>query len=112
MSNVCCAMFNVLVKAPYDLLTKPPNLQWERFSHQVILSVGRFTSSSDIAQQTFDRHLTSFGTRTLFEAIPSSVLEYRHLRERYNRPALYIIRMKKLITVRITLVTTLLIMME
>jgi len=27
MSNVCCAMFNVLVKAPDDLLTKPPNLQ-------------------------------------------------------------------------------------
>src|SRR5205823_7115246 len=54
MSNVCCAMFNVLVKAPDDLLTKPPNLQWERFSHQVISSVGRFTSSSDIAQQTFD----------------------------------------------------------
>ncbi len=47
-------MFNVLVKAPDDLLTKPPNLQWERFSHQVISSVGRFTSSSDIAQQTFD----------------------------------------------------------
>src|SRR6266705_6061706 len=41
----------------------------------------------------------------------SSVLEYRHLRERAHRPALYIIRMKKLITVRITLVTTLLIMM-
>ena len=54
MSNVCCAMFNVVVKAPDDLVTKPPNLQWERFSHQVISSVGRFTSSSDIAQQTFD----------------------------------------------------------
>ena len=47
-------MFYVLVKAPDDLLTKPLNLQWEQFSHQVISSVGRFTSSSDIAQQTLD----------------------------------------------------------
>src|SRR5439155_24947974 len=52
MSNVCCAMFNVVVKTPDDLLTKPPN--GKRFSHQVISSVSRFTSSSDIAQQTFD----------------------------------------------------------
>src|SRR5439155_7697112 len=29
MSNVCCAMFNVVVKTPDDLLTKPPNPQWE-----------------------------------------------------------------------------------
>ncbi len=29
MSNVCCAMVNVVVKTPDDLLTKPPNPQWE-----------------------------------------------------------------------------------
>ena len=29
MSNACCAMFNVVVKTPDDLLTKPPNPQWE-----------------------------------------------------------------------------------
>src|SRR5438045_2866760 len=70
MSNVCCAMFNVLVKAPDDLLTKPPNLQWERFSHQVISSVGRFTSSSDIAP-TDIRHLTVLAVVNFF-TVPMS----------------------------------------
>src|SRR6059036_2799587 len=39
MSNVCCAMFNVVVKTPDDLLTKPPNPQWE-----TIESSGHFVS--------------------------------------------------------------------
>ena len=65
-------MFNVLVKAPDDLLTKPPNLQWERFSHQVISSVGRFTSSSDIAQQTFD----NFACRQFFTAPVTAATAY------------------------------------
>ncbi len=29
MSNVCCPMFNVVVKTPDDLLTKPRNPRWE-----------------------------------------------------------------------------------
>src|SRR5881396_1668534 len=41
MSNVCCAMFNVVVKTPDDLLTKPPNPQWE-----TIASSGHFVSES------------------------------------------------------------------
>ena len=59
-------MFNVLVKAPDDLLTRPPNSKWERFSHHVISSLGRFTSSSDIDNRhsTFD----SFGSRQFFHS--------------------------------------------
>src|SRR5207249_11670131 len=64
LSNVCCAMFNVVVKTPDDLLTKPPILNGKPFSHQVISSVSRFTSSSDIAQQTFD--IDSLGCRRFF----------------------------------------------
>src|SRR5437667_2859667 len=40
MSNVCCAMCNVVVKAPNDLLTRRPNPQWE--NDFVILSLGQW----------------------------------------------------------------------
>jgi len=51
MSNVCCAMLNVVVKAS-DQTTK--FLVGEGLRHMVIGSVGSWTSSLDIAQQTFD----------------------------------------------------------
>ena len=51
-------MFNVVVKTPDDLLTKPPNPQWE-----TIESSGHFVSESFykfIGHRTTDiRHLTA-----------------------------------------------------
>src|SRR5947199_8113477 len=59
MSNVSCAMLNVVVKAS-DQTTK--FLVGERLRHIVIGSVGSWTSSLDIAEQTFD-HLTIVAVR-------------------------------------------------
>src|SRR5881396_867910 len=65
MSNVCCAMFNVIVKTPDDLLTKPPNPQWE-----TIYSSGHFVSESFykfIGHRTTDiRHLTALAVVDFF----------------------------------------------
>src|SRR5881396_4381184 len=65
MSNVCCAMFNVVVKTPDDLLTKPPNPQWE-----TIASSGHFVSESFykfIGHRTTDiRHLTALAVVDFF----------------------------------------------
>ncbi len=55
MSNVCCAMSNVVVKAPNDPTDQTTqSIVGERLRHMVIGSVGSWTSSLDIAQQTFD----------------------------------------------------------
>src|SRR5437667_4107384 len=65
MSNVCCAMFNVGVKTPDDLLTKPPNPQWD-----TIYSSGHFVSESFykfIGHRTTDlRHLTALAVVDFF----------------------------------------------
>src|SRR5437667_3001976 len=62
MSNVCCALFNVVVKTPDDPLTRRPH-PWCR----AIWSSGRFVSGSFynfIEHRTTDiRHLTSLGSR-------------------------------------------------
>src|SRR5438094_6493761 len=55
LSNVECLWCDVLVKPPEDPLTRRPHSFLEkRFRNQAISSVGRFTSSANIAQQTFD----------------------------------------------------------
>src|SRR5436309_12124820 len=64
MSNVCCAMFNVVVKAPDDLLTRLPNpngndLVIRSFRQWVVLQVHR---TSHNRHSTFD----SFGCRQFF----------------------------------------------
>src|SRR6266702_6635877 len=56
MSNVCCGMFNVVVKAPDDLLTKTPNLNGNdlvirSFPQWVVLQVHR---TSHNRHSTFD----------------------------------------------------------
>src|SRR5439155_10525628 len=71
MSNVCCAMFNVVVKTPDDLLTKPPNPQWE-----TIESSGHFGSESFykfIGHRTTDiRHLTALAVVDFFTVLISA----------------------------------------
>src|SRR5947199_1711501 len=62
MSNVCCAMFNVVVKAPDDLLTKPPilngnDLVIRSFRQWVVLQVHR---TSHNRHSTFDKFWTPF----------------------------------------------------
>src|SRR5439155_16544260 len=65
MSNVCCAMCNVVVKAPNDLLTRRPNPQWENdlvIGHWVSGFLDKF-----IGHRTTDiRHLTSCGLPSFF----------------------------------------------
>src|ERR1041385_3951303 len=62
MSNVCCALCNVVVKTPDDPLTRRPQ-PWCR----TIWSSGHFVSGSFynfIEHRTTDiRHLTSLGSR-------------------------------------------------
>src|SRR6266568_1040376 len=63
MSNVCCAMCNVVVKAPDDPLTRRPNpkrkvdLVIMPFCHWVVLQVHR---TSHNRHSTFDRDLATF----------------------------------------------------
>src|SRR6266516_6322899 len=66
MSNVCCGMFNVVVKAPDDLLTKTPNLNGNdlvirSFRQWVVLQVHR---TSHNRHSIFD----SFGCRQFFHS--------------------------------------------
>src|SRR6266702_4749161 len=66
MSNVCCGMFNVVVKAPDDLLTKTPNLNGNdlvirSFRQWVVLQVHR---TSHNRHSTFD----SLGCRQFFHS--------------------------------------------
>src|SRR5436190_2279517 len=66
MSNVCCAMFNVLVKAPDNLLTNHQifngnNLVIRSFRQLVVLQVHR---TSHNRHSTFD----SFGFRQFFHS--------------------------------------------
>src|SRR5437762_13720747 len=63
MSNVCCAMCNVVVKAPNDLLTRRPNPQWE--NDFVIWSLGQWVLrqvhwTSHNRHSTFDKFWTPF----------------------------------------------------
>src|SRR5947199_1528151 len=63
MSNVCCAMCNVLVKAPNDLLTRRPNPRWE--NDFVIWSLGQWVLgqvhwTSHNRHSTFDKLWTPF----------------------------------------------------
>src|SRR5437867_4820923 len=55
MSNVCCAMCNVVVKAPNDLLTRRPNPQWE--NDFVILSLGQWVLGQ-VHWTSHNRHST------------------------------------------------------
>src|SRR5438552_15164074 len=73
MSNVCCAMCNVLVKAPNDLLTRRPNPRWE--NDFVIWSLGQWVLgqvhwTSHNRHSTFDKLWTPFifspGTGAVF----------------------------------------------
>src|SRR6266566_2774869 len=65
MSNVCCAMLNVVVKAPNDLPTRRPNPWWENdssYGHWVSGFLDKF-----IEHRTTDiRHLTTCGLRSFF----------------------------------------------
>src|SRR2546426_4354648 len=63
MSNVCCAMCNVVVKAPNDLLTRRPNPRWE--NDFVIWSLGQWVLgqvhwTSHNRHSTFDKLWTPF----------------------------------------------------
>src|SRR2546427_8706587 len=67
MSNVCCAMCSVVVKAPNDLLTRRPFLSGRMtssYGHGVNGFLDKF-----IGHRTTDiRHLTSCGLRSFFHS--------------------------------------------
>src|SRR5205823_1712398 len=68
MSNVCCAMCSVVVKAPNDLLTRRPFLSGRMtssYGHGVNGFLDKF-----IGHRTTDiRHLTSCGLRSFFSQL-------------------------------------------
>src|SRR5437879_1118276 len=71
MSNVCCGMFNVVVKAPDDLLTKTPNLNGNdlairSFRQWVVLQVHR---TSHNIHSIFN----SFGCRSPLQSLAGQV---------------------------------------
>ena len=86
------AMCGVFVKAPGDLLNKPPNPQWERFSHQVISSMGR--SYKFIGHRTTDiRHLISLALVNFFTASKSAGFSWNQRNTGGNTPPLQCIRL-------------------
>src|SRR5438876_10191003 len=68
MSFARCLMY--FSKNQMTYLPNHQSFNWERFSHQVISSVGRFASSSDIAP-TDIRHLTVLAVVNFF-TVPMS----------------------------------------
>src|SRR6266516_2421104 len=86
MSNVCCGMFNVVVKAPDDLLTKTPNLNGNdlvirSFRQWVVLQVHR---TSHNRHSTFD----SFGCRQFFTVSMSARFSCNQRNRGGHRPPL------------------------
>src|SRR5437867_2465650 len=71
MSNVCCAMCNVVVKARNDLPTRRPNPQWE--NDFVIWSLGQWVLGQ-VHWTSHNRHSTfdSFGLSSFFSQLHKS----------------------------------------
>src|SRR5207249_7580965 len=88
MSNVCCGMFNVVVKAPDDLLTKTPNLNGNdlvirSFRQWVVLQVHR---TSHNRHSTFD----SFGCRQFLHSFAARQSRNQKGTHRRDAEAFYV----------------------
>src|SRR6266516_2495926 len=102
MSNVCCGMFNVVVKAPDDLLTKTPNLNGNdlvirSFRQWVVLQVHRTSHNRHSIYLTVLAVVNFFtAPQSAHTAVAVVALTIRSMRARGTPPLSFFVWTKSL----------------